>query len=205
VTGGERRTATERVPTRVPGEGGMELEPMAGNLQLRRPEIPLLAPQPSKPAPPPAPEHPTDRERFKPGAPVRVSGVYDVVDERGRYLEHQITCHKGTRFPPASHEAILRWVAAEAKVPDPGGYEYALAYEAVHLAPDELPPPHPPTVHLPGEKVSISGVYNLVDREGNYLLHQRALVEEVDEFEVPDDRSAYGYVLAYPAKHLTRG
>jgi hypothetical protein len=190
----------ERAPTRVPGEGGIELESTAGNLQLESSRVASLASRVSR-----AGKRGMSRKRrgtaaayepHEPGEEVPASGVYNVVDRDGNYLKHQITCHKGDPFPPASHEELLRRASG-------APYRYELAYEAVHLAPGEQLPPHPTTIFLPGEPVPISGVYNVVDRRGNYLSHQRAWVEKKDEFGPPNDSAGYGYVLAYAAKHLT--
>lgn len=199
--GRKRPPSTERAPRRVPGEGGIRLEATAGNAQLEFPSgvkraLDMGGERELHEREVAQAEH--RGERFKPHDYVPASGVYNVVDENGCYLDHQITCHRGNRFPPATHEELLRKAGV-------GTYSYELAYEAVHLTAGNRPPPHPTRIYRPGETVPISGVYNVVDREGNYLFHQRAWVEDRDEFESPSDPMAYGYVLAYPAKHLHTG
>ncbi len=194
-------SSTERAPGRIPGEGGIPLEPMAGNAQLRLPPAAEERISHRRRERPPAPSAEKGwpwGERFEANDEVPASGVYSVVDREGRYLDHQITCHQGDGFPPATHEELLRKSGGEP-------YRYELAYEAVHLAPEDRPPPHPRTIYLPGEEVPISGVYNVVDREGRYLFHQRAWVKSHDEFGPTKDPAAHGYVLAYPAKHLSGG
>jgi hypothetical protein len=168
----------------------MELEPTPGNLQIESSRVAGLASRASRKG-----RRRMQRRRrgaaaayepHEPGEEVLASGVYDVVDRDGNYLQHQITCHKGDPFPPASHEELLRRAGESAAGEAP--YRYELAYEAAHLAPEDRPPPHPTTIFLPGERVPVSGVYNVVDRRGNYLSHQRAWVERKDEFGPPNDR-----------------
>ena len=195
---GRGPSPTERVPGRIPGEGGIPLEPMAGNAQLGLPSGArhLLRSQRKEKQPSPGQRGWPWGELFDANTEVPASGVYNVVDREGRYLDHQTTCHQGDGFPPATHEELLRKAGGDR-------YRYELAYEAVHLAAEDRPPPHPTTIYLPGEDVPISGVYNVVDREGNYLFHQRAWVKDHDEFGPTKDPAAHGYVLAYPAKHLS--
>jgi len=121
---------------------------------------------------------------------VPVSGVYDVLDENGNYLERQVTCHVDSSFPPGHRKGLPR--------------RYELAYRAIHLLPEEATTPYPSKIYLPGEKVRISGIYNVVDRDGHYLHHQRALIEDSETFDPLDD-PAYGYMLAFRARHLHQG
>jgi hypothetical protein len=195
----ERPPSTERVPTRVPGEGGISLESTAGDAQLEFPSglkkaLDMEGEKEQRPEGVGL-EDEGGKELHGPHDDVPASGVYNVVDRDGYYLDHQITCHRGSKFPPATHEELLKKAGV-------GSYFYELAYEAVHLTLGERPPPHPARIYRPGESVPISGVYNVVDGDGNYLFHQRAWVEGHDEFGPTGDPQAYGYVLAYAAKHL---
>lgn len=203
-----RRLAFTGPPSRLPGEGEMELEPVAGDIQLIRPKLPG-----SKPVPGPAMPEPDKRELHFPHTPVPVSGVYDLVDEAGTYLKAQATCHGGGAFPPSKNPEALEaqraaraaWEATpttDRSEKKPFGYGYRLAYEAIHL---QAPPSAgDETIHRPGERVRASGVYNVVDWNGRYLQHQRACVagEKFPTTEGPD-HDAYGYVLEYEAEHLT--
>lgn len=114
----------ERKPTRVPGEGGIELESTAGNLQVKPAETASLA-----------------REAL-PGGRKRKWGR-----RRGR----------------------------------------------------------PAITYKPGDLAPASGIYNVVDQKGRYLFHQRALVEQRETFGPLDLPRAYGYTLAFPARHLAHG
>ncbi|HEY7456644.1 MAG TPA: hypothetical protein VH703_05155 [Solirubrobacterales bacterium] len=183
-------------PSRLPGQSEVELEPVAGDIQLVTPSLLSKRRQVGT-------AKATERERrtlYRPRDRVPVSGVYDIVDIDGRYLGSQITCHEGREFPPTqSHfarEADV-WAADE---PGPH-YGYKLAYEALHLQP---PPPRDRKIYRPGERVKTSAVYDVVDLDGEYLLHQRACVEgeRFPQTEGPEPGS-YGYRLEYPAKHLT--
>lgn len=212
-----KRLAADREPSRIPGEGRIELEPSAGDLQINPLRVgnPLAAvsrlsdrlkPQQKEPAaePPGAPHG----RLFRPGSVVPASGVYNVVDKHGVYLEHQITCHRGRRFPPAPHEEILKKFPERRDEHELAGpavedlYAYELAYKAIHLLPDDEPLEYPPTTYLPGEAVPVSGIYNLVDEDGRYVYHQRALVHDHDSFPPLEDPAARGYALAFPAQRL---
>lgn len=183
----------ERRPTRTPGEGGIELESTAGNLQVKPAETASLVRE----------ALPGDRKRkwrrrrgrrvitYKPGDLAPASGVYNVVDKRGKYVHLQITCHANKPFPPPYGSSEPR--------------EYELAYEAIHLSLADEPVPFPPQIHRPGERVPVSGIYNVVDEQGRYLFDQRALVEQRQTFDPLGDPRAYGYALAFPARHLAHG
>lgn len=179
-------------------------------MQLQPFEVPHLAPGPAEQRPARRRREPTgalEGKRYRPGATVPASGIYNVVDRKGVYLEHQITCHYGNRFPPAPHEEILKKFPERREEHEQAGpeakdlYEYELAYKAVHLAPNEEPT-YPPTIYLPGERVPVSGLYNVVDEDGHYRYYQRALVHDGDSFAPLNDPAAHGYMLAFPAKHL---
>lgn len=182
-----------REPTRVPGEGGIELESTAGNIQLTPANVASLWKSQSPEEGPPSPrkKKPHRAPTYGPGTPAPASGVYNVVDEAGKYLEVQITSHAGKPLPPPP----------EGKEP----CKYELAYKAIHLTPTDEPIPYPPEIHRSGETVPVSGLYNVVDAQGRYLFHQRALVEETDKFPPLEDPLAEGYALAFPAKHLAHG
>lgn len=145
---------------------------------------------------------------YKPGATVPVSGIYNVVDKKGTYLEHQITCHAGKPFPPAPHEEILKKFPERRAELERAGleakdlYRYELAFRAIHLSSGEGPPAYPVRIHRPGEPVPTSGIYNVVDEESRYLLYQRALVEGKDAFPPIRQPMGYGYMLAHTARHL---
>lgn len=185
------RPSPDREPTRIPGQGGIELESTAGSIQLQPFELPHSGNEP-KPG-----GRKRERSRglggrtFGPGEKVPVSGVYNVLDENGAYLERQITCHSGNQFPPQGKKGVHP--------------QYELAYRAIHLAPTDEPLPYPPNIYRPGETVPISGLYDVVDEEGRYVYYQRALVEDHDVFDPLEDPVAYGYVLAFPARHLHHG
>lgn len=191
----------EPPPGRIPGEGCIPLESTAGNAQLGLPSrVQALVDgvrAPRRRARGAGDDWPWGA-RFGPRDEVPASGVYDVVDGEGRYLEHQVTCHEGTRFPVATHEELLKAIGG-----DP--YFYELSYRATHLARAEMSPPDPSRVYRPGEEVPVSGVYNVVDRKGNYRSHQRAWVKGKDRFGSTKDPEGYGYVLAYRAVHLHPG
>lgn len=201
---------TEPPPGRVPGEGGIPLESTAGNAQLELPararEIVGWESGKHDYGPPPEGRDSLWGVRFQPRSRVPRSGVYNVVDSRGNYLRHQITCHEGDQFPPDTYEELVKKVrdldpqaaAAREEEGEPF-YGFELAYEAKHLA---EAPSYPSRIFLPGEDVPVSGVYNVVDRDGNYLFHQRAWVKGHDEFGPTKDPAGHGYVLAYPAEHL---
>lgn len=182
------RHSPDPEPTRIPGQGGIELESTAGGIQLQPLELPHLGGEPHPGETKPERSGALDGRTFGPGQEVPVSGVYNVLDENGAYLERQITCHSGNQFPPQGER---------------GGHpQYELAYRAIHLAPEDEPLPYPPSIHLPGDTVPISGIYDVVDEKGRYVYYQRALVENHDVFDPLDDPVAYGYVLAFPARHL---
>lgn len=183
----------EREPTRVPGEGGIELESTAGNIQLTPVNVASLLQKQSPGEGPPSPgkKGPRGVPAYRPGTPAPASGVYNVLDEAGNYLEVQITSHEGKPLPPPP----------EGK----GPWQYELAYKAIHLTPTDEPIPYPPEIHRSGEAVPVSGLYNVVDAQGRYLFHQRALVERTDKFPPLEDPLAEGYTLAFPAKHLAHG
>lgn len=212
---GRAAVAAEREPTRIPGEGRIELEPSAGNLQLQRPELPsiplpsVLKRGPGKQKAEGRREEAAERGRHRPGEVAPVSGVYDLVDENGAYLDLQIACHAGKRLPPVPSERTIRRARREMRhdseaTVDRDRCEYELAYQAIHLAPEDEPLSFPPTVHLPGDTAPVSGIYDVVDEDGRYVYYQRSLVEG-DEFDPLEDPVAHGYTLAFPAKHLHHG
>lgn len=194
----------------MPGEGGITLESTAGNAQLELPSSvrefveQRLTKEPPHPEPRAHAQAPGTRmgwpwgRSFEVHGEVPASGVYDVVDDDDNYLDHQITCHAGDQFPPATHEELLKRVGA-------GSYHYRLAYEAAHLAPDPGPEWYSGTIFLPGQEVPVSGVYDVVDKDGNYLDRQRVWVKGHDNFGPTDDAEAHGYMLAYAARHLHPG
>lgn len=148
---------------------------------------------------------------FRPHNKVPVSGIYDIVDEQGNYLESQVTCHAGENFPPTANRRALdalerfRKAGAQGKAPIGPPFGYRLAFEAAHL--DHSPPPQDEdhAIHRPGETVQISGVYNVVDlKTGSYLRHQRTCIgdREFPATEGPDP-DAYGYRLQHSAEHLS--
>lgn len=57
-------------------------------------------------------------------------------------------------------------------------------------------------VHRPGERIELSGIYDVVDHEGRYLSYQEALTEDHLFPELDDDR-AYGYVARELAVHMS--
>lgn len=183
-------------PTRTPGNRGIELAPAAGDLQLARLRWPgtVRAPRAAE-TPAPASPQPEPRERprvYTVNEVVPFSGIYNLVDAGGRYLNHQIACHRGTTFPPSRDRAVHD---------RPYGYE--LEFKAADLHRGEIAERHPDrSIHLPGEIVPVSGVYSVVDADGDDLGHQHALVED-NPFPVElDDPRAHGYILDYQARHL---
>lgn len=209
---GRRRLPFTGPPSRQPGQGDVELEPVAGDMQLGSPALSNLRRAGRAKA--------TEWERthlFPPGARAPVSGVYDVVDDDGAYLEGQITCHEGTEFPVTQNK---RARARDEQVEEANGrgvtrvrtvhhYGYRLAYEAVHLTP---PVPKDEAIYLPGDLIPASGVYNVVDLNGMYLLHQRACVhnkvgDKAKRNRFPEtgemEPGTYGYRLEYEAEHLS--
>lgn len=191
-----RRLAFTGSPSRLPDQGQVEVESVAGDLQLTH----LRTPGTERPAS-------ATKDFFEPNDVVPVSGVYDVIDGRGRYLKSQVTCHEGWKFPPSrNHRAG-------------SPYGYRLAYEAQHLQSPRKEPDR--TIFRPGDIVPASGVYNVVDLEGGYLNCQRAFIEnkrtrygsldgepleekphrftETEGLDVAD----YGYMLEYKAAHLS--
>jgi hypothetical protein len=214
----DRPRPAERLPTRVPGEGGIALAQMAGDLQLTPPRKPGT-PRPIGRRVATAEQ----RERiFEPTETVPVSGVYDVVDRHGDCLGFQITCHADEEFPPT------RAVKAHTSPPPRDeeirvAYGYKLAYEAAHLQGGAPPPEtsrHAGRIFRPGDPVPVSGIYGVVDETGTYLHHQRACIEHrhADDRkptdESPEHRhvfppiagsnpDAVGYVLQYEARHLS--
>lgn len=206
-----RGSASPR-PTRIPGQGDIELATMAGDLQLTAPRRPGT-PRPT------GLRVATDEQRqriYRPREAVPVSGVYDVVDQDGAYLDYQITCHVGSEFPPSrarrAHRRGRQWTGG----PRPVEYGYRLAYEAAHLHPAGEREDEPTArIFRPGEPVPVSGIYGVVDGDGVYLEHQRACVRHRhgedprararNVFPPIDGSSpdAVGYVLHYEAEHLT--
>lgn len=199
-------------PTRIPGESDIELAAMAGDLQLAAPRRPGSPRRTGL-------RVATDEQRrrvYRPREDVPVSGVYDVVDQDGAYLDYQITCHAGGEFPPSrarrAHRRGRLWTGG----PRPVEYGYRLAYEAAHLHPVGEEQAEPPAkIFRPGEPVPVSGIYGVVDEDGAYLEHQRACVKH-RHGEDPRARArnvfpplaasspdAAGYVLQYAAEHLT--
>ena len=150
---------------------------------------------------------------YRPHNKVPVSGVYNIVDEQGNYLNSQITCHAGKYFPATANPSVGKAVehfreAGAGKQGPPFGYR--LVFEALHLYPppeDENPPPgdEDHAIHEPGDPVRVSGVYNVVALEGEgYLRHQRTCIKgEKFPPTVGPDPHAYGYVLEYRADHLS--
>lgn len=208
-----RRLPFTGSPSREPGQGEIELEAMAGDIQLTPP---LLSRWRRRAGRARATQH--RREALhKPTEKAPVSGVYDLVDDRGNYLSSQVTCHEGEDFPVTNNH-FARELDELCEETDEKGrktqrivhhYRYRLAYEALHLGP---PPARDETIHLPGEVIPTSGVYDVVDLDGTYLLQQRACVHSktgdpktrsrFPETEGPEP-GAYGYRLAYPAEHLS--
>lgn len=215
-----RRLAFTGPPSRLPDQGPVDVEPVAGDLQLgslRGPESKRLK---------------EDKRIYVPNGPVPVSGVYDVVDEEGRYLRSQVTCHEGWKFPPSRNPLALEaeerarsdWERRREAVDGgedepPHGYGYRLAYEAQHLQSQQRE--RSLVIYRPGDIVPASGVYNVVDLDGEYLQCQRAFVKDTRERRMsldgdPLERKPhrfleteglgsieYGYMLAYEAEHLS--
>jgi len=195
----------EKAPTRIPGQGGIELESSGGSIRLESLELHRAEPVADSAATsePVTPERRRRRlwrreppgalegKRYKPGERVPVSGVYNVLDESGRYLKRQVTCHVDSSFPPGHKKDTPR--------------RYELAYRAIHLVPEEGDVPYPAEIYLPGDTVRISGIYDVVDRDGHFLHYQRALIEDKETFDPLDDPKAYGYMLAFRARHLHQG
>lgn len=177
---------------------------MAGDLQLGSPVQPIGKKVATK-----GQKH----DIFRPSYPVPVSGVYDVVDEDGNYLGEQRACHAGREFPPALLPSTQRNLPESERE---YGYGYRLAYEAAHLVPasseGEIQPygQERQRIFLPEEPVTFSGVYGVVDENGNYLDYQRALVnrpyrartEYFPPFSHDEPAGAYGYRLQYEAENL---
>ncbi len=195
-------------PSRQPGHGEAQLESVSGDIQLTGPRVPSLRRLVGR-----ARATRRQRERlYERGEEVPVSGVYDLVDEEGDYLNSQITCHEHETFPiTKSHfareldELVL---GPDGEVTDViHHFRYRLAYEALHLRPlrilDE-------TIYEPGDRVPISGIYNVVALDGEYLLHQRACIHDKGK-ENPEtfpeveglDEGSYGFRLEYEAEHLS--
>jgi hypothetical protein len=174
-------------PTRTPGDRRIQLAPAAGDLHLGVPHLPgTQRPPRRRPAR-------VERIRGEVGEPVPFSGIYNVVDADGRYLQHQIACHRDTTFPPTSET-----------VTHGRPYRYELEAPAVHLHAGEVAErPRDLVVHRPREVVPRSGVYAVVDERGDDLGHQHALVEGRRFPADPEDPRAYGYVLEYEARHLS--
>jgi hypothetical protein len=206
--------------SRTPGQGVVGLEPVSGDIQLRTPKLSRLLPSVGK-------HKASKQEREKLWEPTEkapVSGVYDIVDEDGNYLHSQITCHEDEDFP-ATHSHYARELdeLLEEKGDDGSGtgrivhhYRYRLAYEATHLTQQEPDAPQRAPmgnrIYLPGEIVPTSGIYNVVDRKGRYLRHQRACVHSkigdvAKENRFPETKGpkpgTYGYMLDYATKHLS--
>jgi hypothetical protein len=200
MASGRRPLGFTGSPSRLPDDA-VEVEPVAGDLQLTRPRRPGT----ERPAP-------KRRTLYAPYELVPFSGVYDVVDEEGNYLESQTTCHEGKRFPPSTNpkalEALHRVHPDLSSVADsdeqpprrPFGYGYMLAYKALHLQPEEADR----NIYRPKETVRRSGVYNVVGFDGEYLSCQRACVKG-ERFPLTKglDPGTYGYQLEYEAQRLT--
>lgn len=203
-----RRLPFSGPPSRQPGQGDVDLEPVSGDIQLTGPKLTSLRRLVGR-------ARATRREReriYTPGERAPVSGVYDVVDEQGGYLRAQITCHEGVAFP-YTNSAAARELDEPIERPDGTAkryshhFGYRLAYEALHLA---TPRPRDETIYEPGQVVPISGVYNVVGLDGEYLLHQRACVHDKGKrnpevFPVTEELEpgTYGYRLEYEAEHLS--
>jgi hypothetical protein len=184
MTGAEWKRDPNRgraVPSRPPGQGPVRLEQLAGDMQMRIPKIPgasrlrRLAPI-EKLLGSAEPTEPEREPVYRPGDTVPASGVYNLVAEDGEYLRSQITCHEGAEFPPTqSHLARERDEPLDGDVRP--HYGYRLAYVALHPAPAR---PRDEHVYRPGDVIPASGVYNVVDAEGESMLHQRACVHGKD-------------------------
>jgi hypothetical protein len=201
-----RRLQFTGPPSRAPGRGEVGLEPVSGDIQLKPPKQLQLRAGKAKA---------TERERqtlWEPTKQAPVSGVYDLVDDYGNYLGSQITCHEGDDFPVTQSSRARALdevvVGADGKKNTVHHYRYRLAHEAIHLGPPLSPVNE--TIYRPGEVIPTSGVYNVVDRDGEYLLHQRACIHNrsgpgktPNKFPETEDSNAYGYRLEYPAEHLS--
>ncbi|MCG8458494.1 MAG: hypothetical protein MI919_19630 [Holophagales bacterium] len=171
-----------QIEHRMVNIGAIELSRMAGELDLGK-AIPELEQGGRKQSPPPEDvlAAPTIH---RPGTRVVDSGIYDVVDRHGTYLNHQVVCVEGKRrtFPSLT---------------DPRAFGYVLRRKTRHIHPPE-------NIYTPGRRVAYSGIYDVVDKRGKYLGHQKTCAGG-DLFppmkKIPH---GYGYVLAERAVHMAR-
>ena len=56
-------------------------------------------------------------------------------------------------------------------------------------------------VHGPGERVPVSGIYNVVNEDHEYLDHQKTCVEG-EPFPPTVDPKAFGYVIERKTRHM---
>ena len=114
---------------------------------------------------------------WRPRQRVRYSGIYDVVDSDGRYLDHQITCVAGRIFPPI-HDI-------------PHGDGYVLHERASHMK----------KIYLPQETVPSTGTYDSVDLEG-LTVGSPVHCEVGTPFPNPTHEDGIGFMLR--EAHLTK-
>ena len=119
--------------------------------------------------------------RYLAGEIVPDSGIYDVIDADGGYLGYQQVCVEGRPFP-ALHGSGLSGSAVD----NPRAAAYVLRKKCLHLSADTSLWPH--------ERVRVSGIYNVVDEHGAYLLHQKTF-RAGSRFVPLNDARALGYVL----------
>lgn len=116
----------------------------------------------------------------RPSETVVDSGIYNIVDLHGTYLNHQEACIENQDFPVLT---------------DPRAHGYVLYRKTRHK--------HPPQkIFLPGDKVKYSGIYDVVDEDGIGQNHQYTFVAGT-VFPAPVPH-AYGYALAERASYMAR-
>ena len=123
-----------------------------------------------------------------PGSAVAQSGIYDVVDEHGRYLSYQ----RAVVASPGDQAATF----PELDDPEAAGYVLRLApvHDAEHL-----------DLYRPGQRVPWDGIYDVVDERGHYLGRQKVCVHHtvfppLKHTSLPQ---AHGYLLRERALQRT--
>lgn len=99
------------------------------------------------------------------------SGIYLVVDKDGNWLGHENTYIEGKKFGPFNDERAAGYVFRRKTM---------------------FMKPHP--VFLPGQPVEVSGIYDVVNENGDWIAHQEAC-RAGDVFPPVVHKNAYGYVL----------
>lgn len=113
-----------------------------------------------------------------PGTEVAHSGIYDIVDDHGRYLNYQRAVTTSDHRPHSSFPPLG----------DPRAAGYVLRKSPTHAHEDRR------DIYVPGQEVPWDGIYDVVDADGKYLELQKVCVKGMHFTPLPDP-AAVGYLL----------